>query len=222
MLVASACGSEPIQPPAAEVSDVEPDPVTVAVLPPSYVAAPVVFNLRPVLAEIEAVVPKKFGSTAKEKRIQVMKGTPDVWVAPELTRAPFVFGFTDNTFTITTVLEYQAKAWAKALLAGKVIDAAEERAIREGLGRLELRLAAQPELLQHIAAIHVESDAIRRERQIAQIPASQRQTRSAGLDLKRFDGRSRNGNKIHRAWDGVWHGGRITRSGRFVVAGVRA
>jgi len=116
MLVASACGSEPIQPPAAEVSDVEPDPVTVAVLPPSYVAAPVVFNLRPVLAEIEAVVPKKFGSTAKEKRIQVMKGTPDVWVAPELTRAPFVFGFTDNTFTITTVLEYQAKAWAKALL----------------------------------------------------------------------------------------------------------
>jgi len=116
MLVTSACGSETIQPPAAAVSDVEPDPVAVAVLPPSYVAAPVVFNLRPVLAQIEEVVPKKFGSTDKDKRIQVMKGTPDVWVAPELTRSKFDFGFKDNSLTISTVLEYQAKAWAKALL----------------------------------------------------------------------------------------------------------
>ena len=116
MLVTAACGSEEIKPPAAEVSDLEPDPVPVAELPPSYVAAPVVFNLRPVLAQIEAVVPRKFGSTDKDKRIQVMKGTPDVWVAPELTRAPFEFGFKDNTVTIGTVLEYQAKAWAKALL----------------------------------------------------------------------------------------------------------
>lgn len=116
VLLASACGSHEIQPPPADVSDVEPDPVPVAELPPSYVAAPVVFNLRPVLAEIEAVVPKKFGSTDREKRIQVMKGTPDVWVAPELTRSPFEFGFKDNTITIGTVLEYQARAWAKALL----------------------------------------------------------------------------------------------------------
>ena len=116
LLLVSACGSETIQPPAAEVSDLEPDPVPVAELPPSYVAAPVVFNLRPVLAQIEAVVPKKFGSTDKDKRIQVMKGTPDVWVAPELTRSPFDFGFKDNTITIGAVLEYQAKAWAKGLL----------------------------------------------------------------------------------------------------------
>ena len=116
MLVTSACGSETIQPPPPAVTDLEPDPVPVAVLPPSYVAAPVVFNLRPTLAQIEAVVPKKFGSTDKEKRIQVMKGTPDVWVAPELTRSPFVFGFKDNTLTIATVLEYQAKAWAKGLV----------------------------------------------------------------------------------------------------------
>jgi hypothetical protein len=116
LLVTAACGSHDIVVPAAEVSELEPDPAPVAELPPSYVAAPVVFNLRPVLAQIEAVVPKKFGSTEKDKRIQVMKGTPDVWVAPELTRSPFEFGFKDNTLTIGTTLEYQAKAWAKALL----------------------------------------------------------------------------------------------------------
>ena len=116
ILVVTSCGSEAIQPPAAAVSDVEADPVPVAELPPSYVAAPVVFNLRPVLAQIEAVVPKKFGSTDKDKRIQVMKGTPDVWVAPELTRSKFDFGFKDNTITIGTTLEYQAKAWAKGLV----------------------------------------------------------------------------------------------------------
>ena len=116
ILVVTSCGSEAIQPPAAAVSDVEADPVPVAELPPSYGAAPVVFNLRPVLAQIEAVVPKKFGSTDKDKRIQVMKGTPDVWVAPELTRSKFNFGFKDNTITIGTTLEYQAKAWAKGLV----------------------------------------------------------------------------------------------------------
>src|SRR5512135_134184 len=78
LLVAGACRSETIQPPPAAVSDVDPEPVAVAALPPSYVAAPIVFDLRPVLAQIEEVVPRKFGSTDKEKRIQVMKGTPDV------------------------------------------------------------------------------------------------------------------------------------------------
>lgn len=116
LLLTAACRGETIQPPPAAVSDVDPEPVAVAALPPSYVAAPIVFDLRPVLAQIEEVVPKKFGSTDKEKRIQVMKGTPDVWVAPELTRGPFRFGFKDNSLTISTVFEYQAKAWAKALL----------------------------------------------------------------------------------------------------------
>jgi hypothetical protein len=115
LLLAAACRGETIQPPPAAVSDVDPEPVAVT-LPPSYVAAPIVFDLRPVLAQMEEVVPKKFGSTEKDKRIQVMKGTPDVWVAPELTRTPFKFSFKDNTVTVATVFEYQAKAWAKALL----------------------------------------------------------------------------------------------------------
>jgi hypothetical protein len=116
LLLAAACRGETIQPPPAAISDVEPEPVAVAALPPSYVAAPILFDLRPVLAQIEEVVPKKFGSTDKNKRIQVMKGTPDVWVAPELTRSPFKFSFKDNTVTVATVFEYQAKAWAKPLL----------------------------------------------------------------------------------------------------------
>jgi len=115
-LAIAACKGEQLQPPPAAVSTEEAPPVPVAALPPSYVAAPIVFDLRPVLEDIESSLPKKFGSIEKDKRIQVMKGTPDVWVAPELTRGPLQFAFKDNTVTISTVLEYQAKAWAKLLL----------------------------------------------------------------------------------------------------------
>jgi argininosuccinate lyase len=48
-------------------------------------------------------------------------------------------------------------AWAKALRAAKVLDADEERAIREGLERLALRLAQKPELLQSSQAEDVHS-----------------------------------------------------------------
>jgi len=48
-------------------------------------------------------------------------------------------------------------AWAKALLAGRVLDAAEERAIREGLERLARRLEEQPELLRYSEAEDVHS-----------------------------------------------------------------
>ncbi len=48
-------------------------------------------------------------------------------------------------------------AWAKALLAGQVIDVAEERAIREGLGRLAARFAGKPEALQDSQAEDVHS-----------------------------------------------------------------
>ena len=115
-LAVAACKGEQLQPPPAAISTEEAPPVAVAVLPPSYVAAPIVFDLRPVLEDIESGVPMKFGSIEKDKRIQVMKGTPDVWVAPELTRGPLQFAFKDNTVTVSTVLEYQAQAWAKALL----------------------------------------------------------------------------------------------------------
>jgi hypothetical protein len=115
-LAIAACKGEQLQPPPAAVSTEEAPPVPVAALPPSYVAAPIVFDLRPVLEDIENNLPKKFGSIEKDKRIQVMKGTPDVWVAPELTRGPLQFAFKDNTVTLSTVLEYQAKAWAKLLL----------------------------------------------------------------------------------------------------------
>jgi hypothetical protein len=93
MLVTSACGSEAIQPPPSSIGPrTRPWP---SWLPPSYVAAPVVFDLRPVLAQIEAVVPKKFGSTDKEKRIQVMKA-PECLVAPD-SPGPFQFGFKTTT-----------------------------------------------------------------------------------------------------------------------------
>lgn len=114
-LLATACGSTAVDAPPPEVSsELPPEPPPVPV-PPSYVTAPVVFDLRPLLADLETTIPKKFGSTEQEKRIKVSDG-PDVWVAPELERGPLAFTFKDNTVSVSTVLQYRARAWAKVLL----------------------------------------------------------------------------------------------------------
>jgi hypothetical protein len=82
-------------------------------LPPSYVSARLVLDLRPFLAELEAKVPRRIGSIEKSKRLQVSN---KAWVAPELTRGPFRISFNENTVTVSTIFEYRAKAWFKPLL----------------------------------------------------------------------------------------------------------
>lgn len=114
LLVASGCTRQKLEIPEAEVSINDlPEPADTQ--PNSYVSAPIVFDYRPLIEQVEQRVPRVLGSIEKEKRQQVMK-SPKVWVAAELTRSPFQFTFKDNTVTIATSFEYRANAWAKPLL----------------------------------------------------------------------------------------------------------
>src|SRR5688572_9824247 len=90
----AACGSQNLDVPKMETSTEDPPEARVD-LPPSYVSAPVVFDLRPFLDELEAAVPRVFGSIDKAKRVQIHKG-PSAWVAPEIRRGNFSFTFKDN------------------------------------------------------------------------------------------------------------------------------
>ncbi len=115
LLAVAGCSRQKLEVPEAEVS-VNDLPEPADTQPNSYVSAPIVFDYRPLIEQIEQRVPRVIGSIDKEKRQQVMK-SPKVWVAAELTRSPFEFTFKDNTVTISTSFEYRANAWAKPLLA---------------------------------------------------------------------------------------------------------
>jgi len=110
----AACGSQNLDVPKMETSTEDPPEATVE-LPPSYVSAPVVFDLRPLLDELERAVPRTFGSIEKAKRVQIHKG-PSAWVAPEIRRGNFSFTFKDNEVQVSSILEYRAKVWVKPLL----------------------------------------------------------------------------------------------------------
>ena len=113
-------------------------------LPPSFVSAPVVFDLRPLLTELEASVPRIFGSIEKSKRIQINKG-PNAWVAPEIRRGKFDFTFTDNEIRVSTVLEYRAKVWVKPLLFEQSLSCGMDK-VRP---RIRLTLATRYDLDEH-------------------------------------------------------------------------
>ena len=115
LLLLSACGSTAVDAPPPETSTDAAPELPAVQLPPSYVSAPIVFDLRPFLTDLEETIPKKFGSVEKDKRIKVNDG-PNVWVAPELERGPLEFSFKDNTVTVSTVFQYRTRVWAKVLL----------------------------------------------------------------------------------------------------------
>lgn len=114
LLAASACSRQKLEIPEAEVSvDDLPEPADTQ--PNSYVSAPIVFDYRPLIEELEQRIPRVIGSVDKEQRKLVVQ-SPKVWVAAELTRTPLVFTFKDNIVTVATSFEYRANAWAKPLL----------------------------------------------------------------------------------------------------------
>ncbi|HEX9894355.1 MAG TPA: DUF4403 family protein [Gemmatimonadales bacterium] len=98
-------------------------------LPPSYVSAPLQLDLRPLLRELEAAVPRQIGSVDKAKRLQVSN---KAWVAPELSRGPFRFAFAGNRVTVSAIFEYRAKAWFKPFLV--------EQAVSCGMGKERPRI----------------------------------------------------------------------------------
>lgn len=112
IVLLAACGrGKQLDVPPADVSTEEAEPPTQP-LTPSYVSSPIVFDIRPVLQELEEAVPRRMGSVEKDKRIRV-SGTPAVWVAPELRRGPFAFEFAGNGVTVATTIRYRAKAWTR-------------------------------------------------------------------------------------------------------------
>lgn len=139
-LVVAGCKSVDLDVPTL-VSSTEDGPVRAPNIPPSFVSAPVVLDLRPLLGEIETTVPRSFGSVDKAKRIQVSK-SPKAWVAPEIRRGDFTFTFKDNEVQISTILEYRAKVWVKPLLI--------EQSVSCGMGdqrpRIRLTLATKYDL----------------------------------------------------------------------------
>lgn len=130
LLLASAvaCGGTVLDAPPALVTEEELD-APPALLPPSYVSAPVLFDLRPLLAELETTIPKRVGSVEKEDRIQV---SGQIWVAPELRRGPLHFTFDDNSITVATEFAYRARAWVRPLLV--------ELSVSCGMGEVQPRL----------------------------------------------------------------------------------
>jgi hypothetical protein len=114
LLAASACSRQKLEIPEAEVSvDDLPEPADTQ--PNSYVSAPIVFDYRPLIEELEQRIPRVIGSVDKEQRKLVVQ-SPKVWVAAELTRSPLAFDFNGNTVTVSTSFEYRANAWVKPLL----------------------------------------------------------------------------------------------------------
>ncbi len=138
-----ACGSQTLDVPRMETTTDDP-PEAHVVLPPSYVSAPVVFDLRPLLAELESSVPRVFGSIEKSKRIQINKG-PNAWLAPEIRRGDFEFTFKDNEVQVSTILEYRAKVWVKPLLFEQTVSCGMDKE----RPRIRLTLATKYDLAEN-------------------------------------------------------------------------
>jgi len=114
LLAVTGCRHQKLEIPEAEVS-VDDLPAPADTQPNSYVSAPIVFDYRPLIEEIEQRIPRVIGSVDKDKRKLVVK-SPKVWVAAELTRSPLEFTFKDNTVTVSAAFQYRANAWAKPFL----------------------------------------------------------------------------------------------------------
>lgn len=120
LFVASGCKRQKLEIPEAEVSvDDLPEPPDTQ--PNSYVSAPIVFDYRPLIEQLEQRIPRVIGSVDKEQRKQVSQ-SPKLWVAAELTRTPFAFEFSGNTVTVSTSFEYRANAWVKPLLVTQKVS----------------------------------------------------------------------------------------------------
>ena len=139
----AACSSQNLDVPKMETTTDDPPEAHVE-LAPSFVSAPVVFDLRPLLAELEASVPRTFGSIEKSKRIQINKG-PNAWVAPEIRRGKFDFSFKDNEVQVSAILEYRAKVWVKPLLFEQSVSCGMDK----DRPRIRLTLATKYDLDEH-------------------------------------------------------------------------
>ena len=109
-----ACGRVDAPPP--EAAGTMPSRDTMALLPPSHVSAPIVLDLRPILREIEAGLPRRLGSL--DRRVK-LEGSP-LLVAVQLERGPLRFTFGENSVQVEAVFGYRGRAWLDAPLKPSV------------------------------------------------------------------------------------------------------
>lgn len=114
-LAASACDTTALHTPEPVVLETQVAD-TAAALPPSYVSAPITFDVRPILVELESRLPQRIGSIDDDKRVQVGR-SPTVWLAAELQRGPLSIAFGDTALSVATTLQYRGRAWVRALIA---------------------------------------------------------------------------------------------------------
>ena len=110
-----ACDTAALDTPSPVVLHTEPTD-TAATLPPSYVSAPITFDVRPILVELENRLPRRIGSVKDDDRVVVGR-SPTVWLAAELQRGPLTISFGDTALAVATTLQYRGKAWVRALIA---------------------------------------------------------------------------------------------------------
>lgn len=113
--LAGACDRRPAveAPEPAAVADVDSLPT----LPPSVIEAPVSYDLTPVLAELERVVPKRFGNIRERKQLPTNKR---VHIAFEAERQPFTVTLDDGVVRMSAIISYAGRAWYNPPLAPEI------------------------------------------------------------------------------------------------------
>jgi hypothetical protein len=101
-------------PPPQVVADL---PDTVPPLPPSYVQAPIIYDLAPALGMLDAAVPRRFGSLDDR---QTLPSNRRVRVAYEASRGPFRVTLEDSVVTISAIVRYAGRGWYKPVIGPEV------------------------------------------------------------------------------------------------------
>jgi hypothetical protein len=111
---AMGCGGGTVDAPApTQIADGPLD--SLPTLPPSRVDAPITYDVRPALANLEASVPRKFGDIEARKRSATNRRVNTAFAAE---RDSFHVQLNGSTVRVGTVLEYQGKGWYNAPLGG--------------------------------------------------------------------------------------------------------
>ena len=94
-----------LAPPAPVVSD---DGEWVPELPPSTLQIPVVYDLRPIVDKLEAVIPPRFGSLEDRKQID---DNENASAAFQISRSPFSARLEGDTAYVSATVHYQGRIW---------------------------------------------------------------------------------------------------------------
>src|SRR5262245_21027807 len=88
--------------------EVRPDVDSMPSLPRSVIKAPLTYDLTPVVAALEAAVPKKFGNIAERKTHPTNKRVHYAFAAE---REPFALKLDGDTVRMTAIISYSGRLW---------------------------------------------------------------------------------------------------------------